>query len=91
MLRPLGDRKHVLCAGECLYDGYVADGESLAIEILEVEKKGEPRLGERLYRHRFEGPVADWLGAHKASRGKDGLKFQFTIKDLTQPELIGAD
>ena len=90
-LRPLGDRAHLRARGQCLYDGYLADGESVTLELLEAERRGDPEKGERLYRRRFEGSIDGWLGLHKATRGRDGLRVQFTIEDATNSQLVGAD
>lgn len=90
-LRPLCAVAHLPAVGLCLYDGYLVDGESLMLEILEAERRGEPHKGERLYRHHFEGPVDGWLGLHNPRRERDGLKMQFSVEDGTELQLAGAD
>ena len=91
VLRPIGDRPALRKTGECLYDGFLADGEPLTLELLEAEGKAEPQHGEMLYRHRFEGSVDGWLGPHRATRRQDALKLQFTVEDITEQQVTGAD
>jgi photosystem II stability/assembly factor-like uncharacterized protein len=90
-LRPLGDCADPRATRECLYDGYLAEGEPLTLELLEADRRRDPEKSESLYRHRFEGPVAAWLGPHKASRGRGALKLRFTVEDVTGDQPVGAD
>jgi hypothetical protein len=53
--------------------------------------RGPGRDGERLYRHRFEGPIDSLLKTYKATRGKGELKLQFTVTDLSGASAEGAD
>jgi hypothetical protein len=90
-LRSLDDDGYPLAQAVCLYDGYLADGESLTLELLEAERRGEPEKGERLYRHRFEGPIDGWLGSHQSSRGRDGLKIRFHVEVVGEGQTVAAD
>ncbi len=89
VLRPFNDHRSV--TGQCLYDGYLADGESLSLELLEVEHCEDPDKGERLFRQQFKESVSDWLGTHKSRGSKDELEIDFTIEDVTEVQLVGAD
>jgi hypothetical protein len=75
----------------CLFEGYLADGESLMLELLEAERLEVTEKRERLYTHLFEGPIDGWLGSHKSTRSRGGFRLQFTIEDMTEPQLVGAD
>jgi hypothetical protein len=90
-LRPLGDNGIPGTHAVCLYDGYLADGESLSLEVLEAERRKEPQEGERLYRHRFEGSIENWLGLHQSSRGRDGLKIRYRVEVVGEEEIVTAD
>ncbi len=73
----------------CLYDGYLADGESLTLEVLEAERRKEPQEGESLYRHRFEGAIDNWLGLHQSGRGR--LKIRYRVEAVGEEEIVAAD
>ena len=90
-LRPLGNNGIPATHAVCLYDGYLADGESLSLEVLEAERRKEPQEGERLYRHRFEGSIESWLGLHQSSRGRDGLKIRYRVEVVGEEEIVTAD
>jgi photosystem II stability/assembly factor-like uncharacterized protein len=91
VLRPLGDLMRAGAIAPCLFDGYLADGESLMLELMEAERLEVSEQRERLDTHHFEGPIDGWLGSHKSTRARDGFRFQFTIEDMTEPHLVGAD
>ena len=48
-------------------------------------------MGQLLYRRRFEGQVAAWLGSHAPHRTRQGLKIAYTIQDQTEGLSVGAD
>jgi photosystem II stability/assembly factor-like uncharacterized protein len=74
----------------CLFDGYVAEGESLTLELLERGRNGSKTDG-CLYRHRFDGPIDGWLSSYSATRRKGELKLRFRVLDMTPSQAEVAD
>jgi photosystem II stability/assembly factor-like uncharacterized protein len=74
-----------------LFDGYVADGESLLLELIETSARGRPDTGDVLFSRRFEGHVDSWSGTHRATRGRGALKLAYSVEDVTPGETVGAD
>jgi photosystem II stability/assembly factor-like uncharacterized protein len=74
----------------CLFDGYVAEGESLTLELLERGRAGS-KNDESLYRHRFDGPIDGWLRSYSATRRKGELKLRFRVIDVTPSQAEVAD
>jgi photosystem II stability/assembly factor-like uncharacterized protein len=90
-LRMLGKHAPLHAEDACIFDGYVADGESLTIELFEGKLKGGGnRDGECIFRHRFDGPIVSWLRTYKGAGQKDELRVLFTVTDLTGSQ-EGAD
>jgi hypothetical protein len=77
VLRPLELHRHDDGGETCLYDGYLLEGESLTLFILETEKGG----AEVLYRRDFEGSIDAWLGAHHA-HGREHLDIRYTVEEV---------
>jgi hypothetical protein len=87
-LRPVPNGRHA-DEPSCLFDGYVAEGESLTLELLGHEG---PRGRETLYRHRFAGPIDSWLTAYKAdARGNGHLRLRYRVTDITPSQAEVAD
>jgi photosystem II stability/assembly factor-like uncharacterized protein len=91
VVRLIGTGSHVNRADICLYDGYLADGESLVLELLQTKQAEPPEKGERLYQHRLDGLVETWLRSHKATRKRGALRLRYTVEDATHVHPIGAD
>lgn len=85
-LRELGKHAPLRSVNACLYDGYVADGESLTLELFEGE-----RDDKHLFHHHFDGPINGWLKTYKGTHREGELKLQFTVTDLTSTQAEGAD
>jgi photosystem II stability/assembly factor-like uncharacterized protein len=90
-LRPLGNRVDRASEKICLYDSYLADGESLVFELLEAERLSAADKGERLYRRAFEGSIDGWVGSYKSSHGRDGLKIRFHVEVVGEEQSPPAD
>jgi hypothetical protein len=87
----LGDGGRLDEAHVPLFDGYLASGESLTLELFEAKPSQLPEEGQRLYEHRFDGLVHSWLGSRKASRKRGALQLHYTVEDVTHLRPIGAD
>lgn len=90
-LRELSGRAPLRAAHACLYDGYVAEGDTLTIELFEGGRRGPSASGEQLYVHQFSGPIDGWLRSYQASRRKGEIKLRFSVTDLSGGEAQGAD
>jgi hypothetical protein len=76
---------------ECLYDGYIGDGDAFTLELIEPRRGADSDHAEVLYRRRFAGTVGTWLGRYAPRRTRDGLKLIYTIEDATGGAPLGAD
>jgi photosystem II stability/assembly factor-like uncharacterized protein len=81
VLRRLGDASE-LAHARCLFDGILLDGEPLTLELIELERPGDPNHGERLYAHRFEDRIDGWLG-HHAIEGREHLRGHYRVEEVS--------
>jgi hypothetical protein len=77
--------------GGRLFDGWIADGEPLLLELLETSPRGRPDAGEVVFSRRFEGHANSWLGEHQTTRRRAGLKLAYRVEEVSLRELTGAD
>jgi hypothetical protein len=75
---------------ECLFDGYVAEAESLTLELFEGLRNASKKE-DRLYHRRFDGPIDGWLSSYSATRRKGELKLRFRVLDVTPSQAEVAD
>ena len=80
---------HEHCMEEwLLFDGIITEGETLTLSLIEAE--AQLTRFEVLYSRRFTGGFRSWLGKYHGE-GKEGLKVDYEIEEVSATEAPGGD